>query len=94
MPVERRGTRHWECLYEPGLVGFVFDLGSCLEWPGLPTVFVLADFRPAFGTSDGVGSVGFIYLVAGNKAQARTQRMGPRAFALLVDVVSFGRFGA
>ena len=36
----------------------VFVLGSCLEWPEVPTVFVLANFRPAFGTSDGVGSAG------------------------------------
>lgn len=93
MPVERRETQYYECLYEPGLVGLFFVLGSCLEWPEVPTVFVLANFRPAFGTCDGIGSVGFIYLVAGNKARARTQRMGPRAFALLVDVVSFGRFG-
>ena len=54
--------QYYKCLHEPGLVGLVFVLASSLEWPEVPTVFVLANFRPAFGTSDGVGSVGFIWL--------------------------------
>lgn len=48
----------YECSYRPGWLGL--DVAIGLVWSGagptsVPTVFVLANFRPSFGTCDGLG---------------------------------------